>query len=56
MAYFDKDIYFRKQIYAERKMIENREIENSLNEKQKNTIESICTIRHRIHSDPKDAE
>lgn len=52
MAFLNKDIYERKQAYAERKMRENRGIENSLTETQKTALEEICRIRHEVHSDP----
>ena len=56
MAYFTKEIYERKESYAARKMRENCAIENELTEDQKDVIVEICSIRHRVHSDPEAAK
>lgn len=44
-----KDMYYGKQLYAERKMRENAEIE-SLTEEQHAVLAELCRIRHEFHS------
>ena len=49
MAYYTKEVYERKQRYAERKMRQNAEIE-SLTERQHDALAALCTFRHKFHS------
>ena len=48
MAYYSKEIYERKQRYAERKMRQNAEID-SLTEEQHDALATLCTFRHKFH-------
>ena len=43
-----KDMYERKQAYAENRMRSNAENEN-LTESQHNTLAWLCSIRHNVH-------
>lgn len=52
MAHFNKEAYQRKQLYAERKMRENAEIE-SLTEEQHEVLCELCRLRHEIHIEHK---
>lgn len=49
MAYYSKEVYERKQRYAERKMRQNAEVE-SLTEEQHDALAALCTFRHEFHS------
>ena len=49
MAYYSKEIYERKQRYAERKMRQNAEVE-SLTEEQHDALATLCNFRHEFHS------
>lgn len=53
MAYLDKDAYFGKQLYAERKMAKNAEID-TLTEEQHEVLAELCRIRHEFHSTDSD--
>ena len=48
MAYLTKEAYEGKERFAERRMMENAEIE-TLTEEQHDALSWLCTIRHDMH-------
>lgn len=44
-----KEVYWRKQLYAEKRMEENAQVE-TLTPEQHEALATICKIRHQIHS------
>lgn len=48
MAYFSKEVYFRKREWAARKQQEQRVV-TALTEKQQDALAELCSIRHELH-------
>ena len=53
MAYLDKEIYEKKQAFAENRNKKNAEIE-TLTEDQHDTLSWICAVRHELHCNQDD--
>lgn len=49
MGYVSKEGYFKKQLYAERKMDEQK-FNTNLSEEQHEIIADLCSIRHKFHT------
>lgn len=49
MAYYSKDVYDKKQMWAERRMTENAE-NNNLTEEQHDCLARLCAFRHKLHT------
>lgn len=49
MAQLDKNAYYRKMIYAGKKMAANKEIQ-TLTEEQHDALSQMCSARHELHT------